>query len=84
MKTEQTQVTGLATAGTSHKLAGYFGISVEVQRRIGTFIVMFTMIEQMLEFVLMNRDEPKPEPREATIPPTLSKRLKVVSEKGVT
>ena len=61
MTTDQAEFTGLATAAPHQKLAGYFGISVEVQRQIGTFIILFSMIEQVLEFVLMQRGEAMPD-----------------------
>lgn len=78
MTTEQTQFTGLATAGAAQKLAGYFGISVEVQRRIGTFIVLFSMIEQSLEFVLMNRNAPRPDGQWPTDKMTIADRFRAI------
>jgi hypothetical protein len=78
MTIEQAQFTGLGMAGTHQKLAGYFGISVEVQRRIGTFIVLFSMIEQALEFVLMQRNEPKPDAQWPTDRMTVGERLKAI------
>jgi len=71
-------VTGLANAGAHEKLAGYFGISVELQRRIGTFILLFSMVEQQLEFVLLQRNVPGPDFAFATDKMTISDRLKAI------
>lgn len=71
-------VTGLAKAGAHEKLAGYFDISVELQRRIGTFIVLFSTVEQQLEFVLLQRIAPGPDFAVATDKMTISDRLKAV------
>lgn len=43
--------TGLAIAPAHEKLAGYFGISIEVQRRIGTFVLMSSSLEQNIEIL---------------------------------
>lgn len=43
--------TGLATAAPHEKIDGYFGIDVEAQRRIGTFVVMCSMLEMQVERV---------------------------------
>ncbi|MDE8653893.1 hypothetical protein [Novosphingobium album (ex Liu et al. 2023)] len=71
-------VTGLAKAGAHEKLAGYFDISVELQRRIGTFILLFSMIEQQLEFMLLQRNPPGPDRVFATDKMPVSDRLKAV------
>jgi hypothetical protein len=71
-------VTGLAKAGAHEKLAGYFDISVELQRRIGTFILLFSMVEQQLEFMLLQRNAPGPDLVFATDKMTISDRLKAV------
>lgn len=78
MTIEQTQVARLAIADAHQKLAGYFGITVEVQRRIGTFIVLFSMIEQALEFVLLQRSEPKSDGHCPTDRMPVSERLKAI------
>ena len=71
-------VTGLAKAGAHEKLAGYFDIGVELQRRIGTFILLFSMVEQQLEFMLLQRNAPGPDRVFATDKMTVSDRLKAV------
>jgi hypothetical protein len=71
-------VTGLAKASAHEKLAGYFDISVELQRRIGTFILLFSMVEQQLEFMLLQRNAPGPDGVFATDKMTVSNRLKAV------
>lgn len=76
MTTKQPQFTGLANASPHQKLAGYFGVSVEAQRRIGTFIVLFSMIEQTLEMVLMQRSKPRPDGRWPTDQLTVAERFK--------
>lgn len=40
---------GLSTAPTHEKLSGYFGLPAEVQRKIGTFVLISSMVEQQLE-----------------------------------
>lgn len=78
MTTDQAQFNGLATATPHQKLAGYFGISVEVQRQIGTFMILFSMIEQALEFVLMQRSEAKPDGQWPTDGMTIGERFKAI------
>lgn len=55
---------GLASAPPHEKVAGYFGISVEIQRRIGTFVLLSSLLEQQLEFLAWTLgpafDESKP------------------------
>lgn len=70
--------TGLGKAGAHEKLAGYFDISIELQRRIGTFILLFSMVEQQLEFMLLQRNAPGPDLVFATDKMTISDRLKAV------
>lgn len=70
---------GLATADSHTRLEAFFDISVERQRRIGTFVVLFSMVEQQLEFVLLQRSEV---PLVGEIPftdrMTISDRLKAI------
>ena len=54
------------------------GISVEVQRQVGTFIILFSMIEQALEFVLMQRSEAKPDGQWPTDGMTVGERFKAI------
>jgi hypothetical protein len=71
-------VSGISKADAHEKLAGHFGISVELQRRIGTFILLFSMAEQQLEFMLLQRNAPEPGRVFATDKMTISDRLKAV------
>lgn len=43
--------TGLATAPPHKKLDAFFGIGVETQRRIGTFVVLCSMLEMQIDHV---------------------------------
>ena len=40
---------GLASAPPHEKIAGYFAVSVDIQRRIGTFVLISSLVEQTLE-----------------------------------
>lgn len=52
--TEPHLTSGLSTAPVHRKLEAFFQIDVETQRRIGTLIVMFGMVEQGAEFALLH------------------------------
>lgn len=55
MKSKGQLFTGLANAPVQTKLHAFFGIDEETQRQIGTFVVLFSMVEQQLEFVLLTK-----------------------------
>lgn len=42
---------GLSSAPPHEKVAGYFGIDVEIQRRIGTFVLISSLLEHQLEML---------------------------------
>jgi hypothetical protein len=60
------------------KLSRIFGIDVEVPRRIGTFIVLCSMVEQQAEFVLLQRRGPGNCGPSAVDRMTMSERLKAI------
>lgn len=84
MSDSRTLYTGLATAGVHRKLEAFFQIGVDRQRRIGTFIVLFSMIEHQLEFALVNPEKGMPA---GEIPPTdrmgVTDRLKALRQRSV-
>lgn len=84
MSDSGTLYTGLATTGVHQKLEAFFQIGVDRQRRIGTFIVLFSMIEQALEFALLNPEKGWPA---GEIPPTdrmgVTDRLKALRQRSL-
>jgi len=58
MTSDGPRFSGLATASPHEKLHAFFGIDIGLQQRVGAFVVLFSMIEQQLEFVLLTRSKP--------------------------